>query len=80
MVGQIPNCGTGDSVVLLDEDLLNTYENEEEIIEEENIDIDNYFKTSEFCDDVGIKMSLNDIITNDGEFEEYEFCPDVIVE
>jgi len=80
MVGQIPNCGTGDSVVLLDEDLLNTYEDEEAIIEEEKVDIDSYFKTSEFCDGVGIKMSLNDIITNDGEYEEYEFCPDVIVE
>jgi DNA-directed RNA polymerase II subunit RPB1 len=80
MVGQIPNCGTGDSVVLLDEDLLNTYENEEEIIEEEKFDVDSYFKTSEYCDGVGIKMSLNDIINNDGEYEEYEFCPDVIVE
>ena len=74
MVGQIPNCGTGDSVVLLDEDLLNTYD---DIIEEERVDIDTYFKTSEYCDNVGVKMSLNDIYTNDGEFDYY---PDVGVE
>ena len=74
MVGQIPNCGTGDSVVLLDEDLLNTYQ---DIIEEEAVDIDSYFKTSEYCDGVDVKMSLNDIYTNDGEFDYY---PDVGVE
>ena len=80
MVGQIPNCGTGDSIVLLDEDLLNIYEDEKDIIEEEKIDINSYFKTSDFCDGVGIKMSLNDIVTNDGEFEDYSYCPDVMVE
>lgn len=71
MVGQIPNCGTGDSVLLLDEDLLNTYE---DVVEEEKVDVSTYFKSSEFCDDVEIKMSLNDIITNEGE---YDYYPDV---
>ena len=74
MVGQIPNCGTGDSVVLLDEDLLNTYE---DVVEEEIIDINSYFKSSEYCDAVEIKMSLNDINSNEGEFDYY---PDVGVE
>ena len=76
MVGQIPNCGTGDSVVLLDEDLLNTYE---DVIEEEEVDIDSYFKTSEYCDGVNVKMTLNDIFTADGEYEDYSYYPDVSV-
>ena len=80
MVGQIPNCGTGDSVLLLDEDLLNTYEKETEIIEEDTTDIDTYFKTSEYCDSVGIKMSLNDVSTTNPIIGEYDYYPDVIVE
>ena len=74
MVGQIPNCGTGDSVVLLDEDLLNA---NEDIIEEESVDISTYFKSSEYCDNVDVKMTLNDIIINEGE---YDYYPDVSVE
>jgi DNA-directed RNA polymerase II subunit RPB1 len=80
MVGQIPNCGTGDSVLLLDEDLLNTYEDEKDMIEEEPINIDDYFKTSEYCDGVGIKMSLNDVSTTNPIIGEYDYYPDVIVE
>jgi len=80
MVGQIPNCGTGDSVLLLDEDLLNTYEKETEIIEEDTTDIDTYFKTSEYCDSVGIKMSLNDVSTTNPIIGEYDYYPDVSVE
>ena len=79
MVGQIPNCGTGDSVVLLDEDLLNIYDENEELddTQTEDINIENYFKSSEYCDNVDIKMSLNDINTNS---EEYDYYPDVMVE
>jgi len=77
MVGQIPNCGTGDSVVLLDEDLLNTYE---DVIEEEQVDIDSYFKTNEYCDGVNVKMTLNDIFTGNGEYDEYSYYPDVNVD
>ena len=79
MVGQIPNCGTGDSVVLLDEDLLNIYDENEELddTQTEDINIENYFKSSEYCDNVHIKMSLNDINTNS---EEYDYYPDVMVE
>ena len=39
--------------------------------------IESYFKTSEYCDGEDVKMSLNDIYTNDGEFDYY---PDVGVE
>jgi DNA-directed RNA polymerase II subunit RPB1 len=73
MVGQIPTCGTGDSTVLLDEDLLNT---QEDVIEEEVVDINKYFTSSEYCDAADIKFSLGDINPNDGEFDYY---PDVVV-
>ena len=75
MVGQIPTCGTGDSTVLLDEDLLNTQE--ELINEKEAVDINSYFKSSEYCDAAEIKFSLGDINPNDGEYDDY---PDVMVE
>ena len=74
MVGQIPTCGTGDSTVLLDEDLLNT---QLDIIAEEEPDIKSYFKSSEYCQASEIKFSLNDITANDGEYDAYD---DVIVE
>jgi DNA-directed RNA polymerase II subunit RPB1 len=77
MVGQIPTCGTGDSSVLLDEDLLNT---QLDIIEEEKdveSEINSYFKSSEYCDAADIKLSLADINAHDGEFDDY---PDIIVE
>ncbi len=75
MVGQIPTCGTGDSTVLLDEDLLNT---QLDVIEEEEVDIKEYFKSNEYCQATDIKFSLNDINkTNEGEYDDYE---DVICE
>ena len=81
MVGQIPNCGTGDSVVLLDEDLLNTYDEPDTMAtineEQENEDLDSYFKTSEYCNDIDVKMSLNDVTTFT---EDYDYYPDVGVE
>ena len=75
MVGQIPTCGTGDSTVLLDEDLLNTQEELRD--EKEEVDINKYFKSSEYCDAAEIKFSLGDINPNDGEYDDY---PDVMVE
>ena len=75
MVGQIPTCGTGDSTVLLDEDLLNTQV--DLINEKDEIDINTYFKSSEYCDAAEIKFSLGDINPNDGEYDDY---PDVMVE
>jgi DNA-directed RNA polymerase II subunit RPB1 len=74
MVGQIPTCGTGDSTLLLDEDLLNT---QEDVIEQEEIDIEKYFKTSEYCENGEVKFSLADVHTKDQEFDNYM---DVIVE
>ena len=41
---------------------LNTYE--EVIEEEQEIDIDSYFKTNEYCDGINVKMSLNDVNTD----------------
>lgn len=75
MVGQIPTCGTGDSTVLLDEDLLNTQEDVIEMEEEETIDT--YFKSSEYCEATDIKFSMGDINADDGEYDNY---PDVMVE
>jgi DNA-directed RNA polymerase II subunit RPB1 len=74
MVGQIPTCGTGDSTILIDEDLLNT---QEDIIEKEEVDINKYFKTSEYCESSEIKFSLGDVKPNDGEYDDY---PDIMVE
>jgi DNA-directed RNA polymerase II subunit RPB1 len=73
MVGQIPTCGTGDSTLLLDEDLLNT---QEDTILEEEVDIQKYFKTSEYCQSGEVKFSLSDIKADDG----YNNYMDVIVE
>jgi hypothetical protein len=76
MVGQIPTCGTGDSTLLLDEDLLNTQE-EVPLEEEDDTDIAKYFKSSEYCNAGEVKFSLADVRTNTGEFDNYV---DVIVE
>jgi DNA-directed RNA polymerase II subunit RPB1 len=74
MVGQIPTCGTGDSTVLLNEDLLIT---QEDIEEEEVVDIDKYFESSEYCDNADIKFSLTDINTTR---EDYDYYPDIVIE
>lgn len=70
MVGQIPTCGTGDSTVLLDEEMLNT---QMDILPEEQAetDIDQYFKSSEYCEASDIKFNLNDVKTNEGEYDNY---------
>jgi len=75
MVGQIPTCGTGDSTLLLDEDLLNTQE--DVLSEEESDDINKYFKSSEYCNAGEVKFSLSDVKTKAGEFDNYV---DVMVE
>jgi len=74
MVGQIPTCGTGDSTVLIDEDLLNT---QEDVMPEEDINIEKYFKSNEYCNAGEIKFSLNDVKTEGDEYDNYM---DVIVE
>jgi DNA-directed RNA polymerase II subunit RPB1 len=74
MVGQIPTCGTGDSTVLIDEDLLNT---QEDVMPEEDINIEKYFKSSEYCNAGEIKFSLNDVKTEGNEYDNYM---DVMVE
>lgn len=75
MVGQIPNCGTGDSNVLLDEDLLKV---QEDIIEKEEPDINSYFQSTEYCDNADIKFSLSDIKQQDRD--EWTQYPDIEVE
>lgn len=79
MVGQIPTCGTGDSTLLIDEDLLNT---QEDIIPEEEVNIEQYFKSSDYCNAGEIKFSLNDIKTDNivNANNEYDNYMDVIVE
>jgi len=74
MVGQIPTCGTGDSTVLLNEDLLDT---QEDIEEEDVVDINKYFESSEYCENADIKFSISDI---NGNQDDYNNFPEVIVE
>jgi DNA-directed RNA polymerase II subunit RPB1 len=75
MVGQIPVCGTGDSTVLIDEELLNT---QEDVIENEEVNIEKYFQSSEYCQAGEIKFSLGDVQTSgDNEYDNYT---DVMVE
>jgi DNA-directed RNA polymerase II subunit RPB1 len=69
MVGQIPTCGTGDSALLLDEEMLNTQE--DVITEEADVDINQYFKTSEYCEASDIKFSLNDIKVDSNEYDNF---------
>ena len=75
MVGQIPTCGTGDSTLLLDEELLNTQEDIPPT--EEDTDIAKYFQSSEYCNAGEVKFSLADVRTSTGEFDNYV---DVMVE
>jgi hypothetical protein len=75
MVGQIPTCGTGDSTLLLDEELLNTQEDIPPT--EEDTDITKYFQSSEYCNAGEVKFSLADVRTSAGEFDNYV---DVMVE
>jgi len=68
MVGQIPTCGTGDSTLLLDEDMLNI---QNDIIEEEKTDINTFFETNDYCIASDVKFSLADVKTNSGEYDDY---------
>ena len=79
MVGQIPVCGTGDSTLLIDEDLLQT---QLDIIPEEteSHNIDQYFKSSDYCDAGEIKFSLNDINTQNNDDNIYNNYIDINVE
>ena len=77
MVGQIPVCGTGDSTVLIDENLLTT---QMDIIPEEIINIEQYFKSSDYCDAGEIKFSLNDIHKENNTDNIYNNYMDINVE
>ena len=68
MVGQIPTCGTGDSTLLLDEDLLNIQEDISTEAESEP-DIAKYFKTSEYCNGGEVKFSIADVNVEVGEYD-----------
>ena len=75
MVGQIPPCGTGDSMVLLDEEML---------LQQDEVDEDmkmmiliKYFESSEFCaENDDIKFNLNAI---EDENLDTNFIPEVVV-
>jgi hypothetical protein len=79
MVGQIPTCGTGDSTLLLDEDMLPTHDKNkndtgtgtEEDYEKDKIDINKYFETNDYCVASDVKFSLADVKTNSGEYDDY---------
>lgn len=73
MVGQIPVCGTGDSTVLIDEELLNLRKDKDDkpIEDIPPINIEQYFKSSEYCNASEIKFSLNDIKQSSNEYENY---------
>ena len=45
--------------------------------ETDAVDINTYFKSSDYCNATEIKFSLGDINPNDGEYDDYA---DVIVE
>lgn len=68
MVGQIPPCGTGNSKLLLDEEMLETQENVEN---EEEIDYNKYFESSAFCSENDeIKFNINAIPEEDIELDD----------
>lgn len=75
MVGQIPTCGTGDSTLLLDEDLLNTQEEVPQDVDD--IDITKYFSSSEYCNAGEVKFSIADVQTSASDVNNYM---DVMVE
>ncbi len=68
MVGQIPPCGTGNSKLLLDEEMLDTQETVED---EEEIDYNKYFESSAFCaENDEIKFNINAIPEEDIELDD----------
>ena len=75
MVGQIPPCGTGDSMVLLDEEMLLQQDDVDEDAEDD--DINKYFESSEFCtENDDIKFNLNAV---EDENLDVNVIPEVIV-
>lgn len=68
MVGQIPPCGTGNSKLLLDEEMLETQETVED---EEEIDYNKYFESSAFCSENDeIKFNINAVPEEDIELDD----------
>jgi DNA-directed RNA polymerase II subunit RPB1 len=75
MVGQIPPCGTGDSMVLLDEEMLLQQDDVDEDAEDD--DINKYFESSEFCaENDDIKFNLNAV---EDENLDVNVIPEVVV-
>jgi DNA-directed RNA polymerase II subunit RPB1 len=71
MVGQVPKCGTGDSEIMLDEEmLLNTLsESIEKSVQDDVTNVENiegFFESSKYCDDnANIKFNIHDIKEDD---------------
>ena len=81
MVGQIPTCGTGDSTVLIDEDLLPTpdtitQDDADDYEHNKDEDINKIFESSEYCENADIKFSLGDINANR---DDYDYFPEIDV-
>ena len=75
MVGQIPPCGTGDSMVLLDEEMLLQQSEVDEDVEDD--DINSYFESSQFCaENDDIQFNLNAI---EDENLDVNVIPEVMV-
>ena len=75
MVGQIPACGTGDSQILLDDEMLM---NQETYDEEEEIDFNTYFESSKYCEENDeIKFNINAIPEENIEIDD---LPEIVVE
>ena len=74
MVGQMPPCGTGNSRILLDEDMLESQNNLED---QEEIDFNKYFESNAYCaENDDIKFNINAIPEEDIELDE---IPEVVV-
>jgi DNA-directed RNA polymerase II subunit RPB1 len=75
MVGQIPPCGTGDSMVLLDEEMLLQQSEVDEDAEDD--DINKYFESSQFCaENDDIQFNLNAV---EDENLDVNVIPEVMV-
>lgn len=78
MVGQIPSCGTGDSKIILDEEMLITQEKDKYDEDDEDIDFNAYFEASKYCEENDqMRFNINAIKEEDIEIDD---LPDIMVE
>jgi DNA-directed RNA polymerase II subunit RPB1 len=76
MVGQIPSCGTGDSKIILDEEMLITQE--AMLDDEDEVDFNSYFESSKYCEENDqLRFNINAIKEEDIEIDD---LPDIMVE